>query len=580
MILSMSRVSNSPDDRESAVSARRASNPRLRAVENLSGAEIAQRSTRASVVLFAGNFVSTAFLAVSSIIIARLLGPSSYGSYTLVLLIPQVLQLFVGLGVGSAITRFSAYHIARGEPGAARRFSINSMVFLMLFGVALSVVCFASSGFLAAVVLHRNELAPLVRYVSIAVLAQTALQASIAGLVGWNSMGLASLASIAQAAMRLSIAPVLVISGFDVFGALTGYTVGYLLAGGVAALAFYVLKLRVAQGDDGTGEFLADVRAMVSYGLPIYAGGVLSGLATYYVTVLVAAIAVNAVVGYYQAAYNITVAYSLALSAITLALFPAFSSLHGTGADTGLAFRHATKYVAYMMAPVILFIAGSSGLILKILYGSEFASGGTYLALLALSDVPLVIGSTVAAAFFNGIAKTRLSLAVSGVGAGVLFVAAPLLGSALNLGVDGLIYAQLISNAFSAAAGLYFASRYLGTTVDLRSIGATFGASAAGYLVMLALSSLALPSLLALASDAVVFTLVYFTSAPLLGAIGTADVERLGTSVEGMGVFAGLLRPILKYELFILRRLKVGRGNAQPHPPPGEALQREGRRAS
>ena len=105
----------------------------------MSGHEIAQRSTRGSVVLFAGNFLSTAFLAVSSIIVARLLGPASYGSYTLVLRDTPDSPALRGLGVSSAITRFSAYYIARGGLGVAKRFSINSMVFLMLFGVALSV---------------------------------------------------------------------------------------------------------------------------------------------------------------------------------------------------------------------------------------------------------------------------------------------------------------------------------------------------------------------------------------------------------------------------------------------------------
>jgi O-antigen/teichoic acid export membrane protein len=524
----------------------------------LSATEIAQRSTTASVVLFAGNFLSTALLAVSAIIIARLLGPASYGSYSLVILIPQIFQLFVGLGVSSAITRHSAYYIARGELGVAKRFSVNAMVFLMLFGVTLSLLCFASSGYLSAVVLHREELAPLVRYVSIVVLAQTVLQSSISGLVGWSSMGLASSASILQAALRLSIAPILVISGLGVFGALTGYTVGILLAGGVAGLAFYALRLRRAVGDGGFGAFVGDVREMVSYGLPIYIGGVLVGVATYYVTVLVAVIASDAVVGYFQAASNITAAISLTSAAITLALFPAFSSLHGMGADTGLAFRHATKYVAYIMAPIILFLVGSSGLLVRILYGPAFSSAGTYLELLALSNIPLAIGLTIAATFFNGVGKTRLSLAVGGLGAGALFVLAPLLGSVLNLGVEGLIYASLISNSVSAVAGLYFASRYLKATVDLRSIGAIVGASVLGYLALFPLSSLALPGLVALAAEALVFLLVYFTSAPLLGAVDAADVERLGVAIGGLGVFAELLRPILKYELLILEQSKRG----------------------
>lgn len=527
----------------------------------LSGTEIARRSTRGSVILFAGNFLSTAILAVSSIVIARLLGPAGYGSYTLALLIPQVLQLFVGVGVGSSITRFSAYHIARGEVALAKRFSINSMLFLVLFGAALSAVCFFAAGPLSALVLHRSALAPLVRYVSVVVLAQTALQASIAGLVGWNAMGLASFSSTLQAVLRLSIAPLLVVSGFGVTGALAGFTAGYLFSGGVGALAFYALELRGAP-PGARGGFLADVREMVSYGFPIYAGGVMIGLANYFVTVLVAAIAADAVVGYYQAASNITAGYALALSAITLALFPAFSSLHGAGADTGLAFRRAADYVAYVMAPLTLFIAGCSSVVVEVVYGAAFSSAAAYLVLLAVSDVPLVAGLVVATAFFNGIGKTRLSLVVSVVEAGSLFVAAPLLGA--GLGVDGLIYAQLASNSLSASTALYLARRHLQVSIDLRSIGAVFAASVIATVPVLLLRS-ALVGAVALAPDALVFFLVYFTAAPLLGAVDQADLETLGGAL-GAGALGRALRPILRYEAFILRARWPGVAREQPPP--------------
>ena len=116
--------------------------------------------------------------------------------------------------------------------------------------------------------------------------------------------------------------------------------------------------------------------------------------------------------------------------------------------------------------------------------------------------------------------------------------------------------AQLIASALSAVAGLYLASRYLGATVDLRSIGAIFAASVLGYLALLLMSSLAIPSILALVAGALVFILVYFTSAPLLGAIDAADVGLLGAAIGGLGVFGKALRPVLRYELLILRRLK------------------------
>ena len=162
---------------------------------------------------------------------------------------------------------------------------------------------------------------------------------------------------------------------------------------------------------------------------------------------------------------------------------------------------------------------------MKILYGSAFSSAGTYLLLLALSDIPPVIGLTVACAFFNGIGKTRLTLAVSVVGAGVLFVAAPLLGIVLDLGVYGLIYAQLIASAVTGRRRPLLRFTIPGATVDL---GQSYPSSARPSLACLSLvllSLLALPNVLAIVADALVFLLVYFTSAPLLGAIDAADVE-------------------------------------------------------
>jgi O-antigen/teichoic acid export membrane protein len=519
----------------------------------LSGVEVAQRSVRGSLFLLVGNLLSTAILAISSIIIARLLGPASYGSYSLVTLIPSIFQLFVGLGVSSAITRDSSYHISRGELSLAKRFSINGMIFLTFFAVILSLLCFASSGFVSATLLHRPVLAPLVRYVSIVVLAQALLQSSTSGLVGWNSTGLASFATVLQAILRLSIAPILVIYGLGVFGALTGYIVGYLLAGIIAGLAFYAYKLRGPSNNAGIAIFFSDVRKMVSYGLPIFTGTVLTGLAPYYVTVLVAAIASDATVGYYQAALNITAVLTLTSSAITIVLFPAFSSLRGLGADTGQAFRHATKYVTYVMAPVILLLAGSSGLVVHIIYGSAFSSADIYLELLALSNLPSIIGLSVAGAFFNGIGRPRLTMIVSILGAATIFVFAPVLGSVLGLGIEGLIFAILISGMVSGIAGLYFASRYLQATVDLRAIAAIVGASIVGYVAIIPLPLLSFPEPVTLVVEVIVFVVVYFTSAPLLRAVDTSDIERLEISIESLGAVARLLSLILRYELLILK---------------------------
>ena len=77
-----------------------------------------------------------------------------------------------------------------------------------------------------------------------------------------------------------------------------------------------------------------------------------------------------------------------------------------------------------------------------------------------------------------------------------------------------------------------------------------------GYLATLPLSFLAFPDSVALGVKVIVFVVAYFTSAPLLRAIDISDVERLEVAIGTLGVIARLLKPILRYELMILKLLR------------------------
>ena len=70
--------------------------------------DIAKESAEGSLILFFGNLVSTAVIAIAAVLIARLLGPRGYGEYTLAFLLPGITQLFVGFGANLSVTRYSA----------------------------------------------------------------------------------------------------------------------------------------------------------------------------------------------------------------------------------------------------------------------------------------------------------------------------------------------------------------------------------------------------------------------------------------------------------------------------------------
>lgn len=60
---------------------------------------MAEKATLGGIFLFVGNSLATFILAIGSIIIARLLGPSSYAFYKLTFIMPV---LFADVGVSCA----------------------------------------------------------------------------------------------------------------------------------------------------------------------------------------------------------------------------------------------------------------------------------------------------------------------------------------------------------------------------------------------------------------------------------------------------------------------------------------------
>ncbi len=287
---------------------------------------VAKQSAQGSIVLFAGNLTATVGQTVASILIARLLGPGNYGIYSLALVIPSVFTLFVSLGVNTAVTRFVAYHLSRNEVEAAKRFAESALLLTLFSGILLSGVCYLSATALSQYVFHRPYLSQYVELASAIVCGQAILNTAIAAAIGWNAMGQASFANIAQAMVKLLLSPLLIVLGFGIFGAVAGQTLAAVLGAVISVGILYAYKIK--SSTVGWEGLTSDTKEMMNYGLPAFSANVLTGLWPYYLSIVLAAVASNAVIGYYQAAYNFTVAISLLSGAAGSALFPAFTSLH------------------------------------------------------------------------------------------------------------------------------------------------------------------------------------------------------------------------------------------------------------
>jgi O-antigen/teichoic acid export membrane protein len=520
----------------------------------LSSISVAQESARGTLILFAGNLAYTAITAVAAIFIARLLGPDGYGTYTLAFVVPSVLFLFVGLGVNTAVTRYVAYSLSSGDVERAKSLTRTATSFLLLFGLLLSAVSFFGASYFVDVLLHRPQLVEYVQLASLFILGQTITQSATSVFIGWGAMTTLSIFTVIQAVFKLVLTVGLILAGFGIIGVVVGHVLSYLVQGALATLFLYVAHMRPWSRQSNT--FIADTRMMVSYGLPLFAANIVSGLASQYVTIILAAVAANAVIGYYQAALNVTIAITVSSGAVASVLFRSFAALDGLAGDTSLAFSYAVRYVSFVLTPVVLLLIAVAAPLFNILYGPSYSQGVVLLQLAALASLPVAIGVTVLPPFLNGIGKSRITMLITLTSAVAQAVAGYFFCVSLGFGAEGIMVAFLVANLALAVPGLLLVRRILNVRMSWRPLAGIMVAALVALFAVVLLPLRNLPSIAAVVIDFVVYVAVYLTCAPIVWGIDGDDIIRLSIAGEALGPARRIVGLALEYEKRVLVLLK------------------------
>jgi stage V sporulation protein B len=532
--------------------------------------KVARQSFHSSVIVTAGNVSSMVFLAAGSIIVARLLGPQNFGLYSLVLSLPLFLQTLTGFGTKTAVNRHTAYYISKGDFATARRLTKNAIIFLLISSAIFTAVSFVLSGAMAATLLDRPTITIYVQVATLLIFGQPLFVFLTPAFVGWHEPLQDAIWTIAQAVLKLVISVVLILLGFGVFGALYGYVLGSLLAGVFGILVLYLQKLRGSSTMNekkwSFADFVGDAKTMMWFGLPVYIGNTVLLLSQrLVVTVALAYIASNKIIGYYSAAGNVTQSILAISMGFNSAFFAAFASLDGMNSDTSMAFKYGVKYVSYFMMPLIVFIVATPSVFINAFYGRAYSQASFYLVYLALAYLPYAFGYSVLAPYINGTGNSKLNLFMDIAEALGTLVPAFILISWLRLGILGLLLTIMISNVAPTIYGLYATQKYLHASPDYVNLLRTSIVCIICYLILYPISSFLLRGVSVFISfpiELFIFTGVFLTLMPLIRAVQSEDINRLKLSSRGIKVVNRFLDLILGYENFLIEHfVKSNRPN-------------------
>ena len=521
--------------------------------------QVTKDSARGGFFLFSGAALSTVIMAISAILIGRLLGPELYGQYNLVLVIPSLILLFTDLGINVGIIKFVASLRAEGKAGRAVELIRLCMYLKFGIGLVASILCAIFAGYFALII-NRPDYGFYVQLASISIIFQVIFTTANSAFVGLDKSEYNALATNVQAVTKTVLQIVLVLLSFNVTGALIGYVGGYVVASilGSAVLFFKFLKPAkihdVPYMEEG---YKKTFTLLARYGLPVYVSVVLLGFLPIYQQVVLAFFASDAVIGNFRAASNFVGLLAVIPISISAALLPAFSKLESATPKTvNTFFKRANKYTCLLIVPTTTLIILFSTQIIQLVYGSVYSSAALFLSVGALVYFLVAIGSLSLSSLFNGLGKTRLTLNMAIINFVILVALSPIL--AQTSGVIGVIAASLIAGTVASSYAAYVAKRRLKVNFDFKPTLRIYVISVLSAVPSLALLFFtSLNSTVILVFGALTYLFVFVTLMPLMRIVDEAEIKALGRVTVTIPLLGVLVNPLFIYQRKIL--LWVGR---------------------
>jgi O-antigen/teichoic acid export membrane protein len=509
--------------------------------------DAAETSTRSSFFLISGTAISTIILAISSIIIARLLGPDLYGLYTLALVAPQLLLLFIDLGIDQGILKFTASLRAKGEINHSISIIRHGLLIKVLTGTLMFIINYALADHFASFLFQRPELTFYIKIASTSILFQVLFTTASSAFIGLDKTEYTALTTNINAIAKTIIQITLVLIGFSIAGAIMGHVIGY-LAAAIISIAVLLLILHQKQNHTSNEKISDNFRTLIRYGMPLYISVLLTGFIPIFQSVILAIFATDADIGNYKAATNFAVLITVVTVPISTALLPAFSKLESsTKEKIKTFFKLANKYTALLIVPITTAIIIFSKEIVQIIYGSTYESAPIFLASYSLLYFLVGLGYLTLTSFYNGLGETKTTLKISLITFITLTILTPILTR--TYGVTGLITAFLLASTAGTIYASYTARKKFNLEFDSKALTKIYAISlASSILPMLILQTNPLPKYLNLTTTAFLYLLTYITLIPATATINQAELATAARVLQKIKHLKPLINPLIKYQ--------------------------------
>lgn len=496
--------------------------------------KLAKTSTKGGFNLFWGVATSSLITSLGVIIVAGILEEGEYGLVAIALTAPQLIQIIRDLGIDQATIKYTAQYNQENKKTKIKNILAAALIFEFLLGSILSFISYLISGYLATQIFNRPEIIPYIQIASFTIFGNALFKIADSAFIGYEKMQYHSITLVIQAIFKTVLMITFVLADFGVYGALLGHTMAFLITGIVGIILLYFKIYKKLKSNNL--EILKTLRKMLRYGLPLSGAVIINGFTTQFYSFLIAIYLSNQIVGNYNLAVNFAVLVAFFVTPVQLLLFPAFSKINAKKAPQILrnVFRYSVKYASLLVVPATFMVMTLSQPAVATLFPGKYELTPLYLSLYIIVYIYTAFGHLSSGNLIKSQGRTDVSLKLA--------LLHSTLGIILSLtlipafGVIGLITTISLSVIPSLIISLWWIQKHYNATIDLKSsIKIILASLTAAIFTYAIVNFLNLSNLITLIFGAIIFLVIYLTTAPLIGAINKDDTKNLKKMLIALG---------------------------------------------
>lgn len=353
---------------------------------------VGKKTAKVASLMVFGRLISLFISGIAFIIIARILGPNTYGIYILAAAYAGLaVSISTGdLGISTAFNKFIGQY-SGGSTNEVNHILSNGYVVVGVFGLIITFSAFLLSGVLAKSVLGSSELSYILEIASFTIILSSLYGISYNALIGFGKGSYIALIIIVQSVVQSVFSILLAIVGYGAVAPIIGMLIAYACSTVLSLLIMYgKLGVKFVQPS------IKYVKKLIYFSFPLAAYNAIRGFNLGIGPIILGIFTTAAVVGNFGVAVKTGTMITNVTDALGAAVLPMFAyAVYNKSLmkNIGKFYNYASYFTYLLITPVLLYVAFLSKQFSYTIFSSKYALAPIYISIISLGIFVWIIAT-------------------------------------------------------------------------------------------------------------------------------------------------------------------------------------------